>query len=101
MARLIGKVDNKYFEYCTLIAEPVTYLMSRKDFKAYYRERNGSEQMPKLMGRLERADRLGTSIMGGTFAGMIEDNVYCGGLAEEEFKEQLRQDTAEAEQRPD
>ena len=61
-------------EWSTGLDAPVTYGVPLERFKAYYRERYGTEGMKELPERLERVERKGTSDMIGTLAGLIACN---------------------------
>lgn len=98
MRGYIGKVDKRYFEFSTVVDEPVTFLMTKTEFKKYYREQYGEVGMRGLPERLARADETGTSCRERSFAEMIRCNVYGPdgeNLNEEEFKARLIQQTEE------
>lgn len=61
MGRYIIKLNEYYLEWSTIVDAPVTFGMKRADFEAYYREMYGTEGSRDLPGRLERADKKGTS----------------------------------------
>lgn len=103
MPRYIGKIDDRYFEFSTIVDAPVTYLMPRKEFEAYYLVEYGNSAMYKLAERLERADAKGTSsMMDDSFEEMISCNRYGDGetcLSVGEFKARIKQETEANEER--
>lgn len=64
-----------YLEWSTVVDAPVTFGMSLKEFKSYYREQYGAASMRELDMRLERVERLGTSsLLGHTVQELISTN---------------------------
>lgn len=92
MPRYIIKLDTphgpRYMEWSTVVDAPVTYGVPLERFKAYYRERYGTEGMKELPERLERVERTGTSDMIGTLDGLISCN-RAGDKEEELTMEQI------------
>ena len=83
MSRFIGKIEDKYFEYSTVVDAPVSVLMSLEDFKNYYKEEYGEQAMPGLKKRLDRADEKGTSsLIDDSFESMISCNYFGDGKQE-------------------
>ncbi len=64
MPRYIVKLEDRYFEWSTVVDAPVTYPMTLEQFEAYYREEYGRVGMEQLPERLERVERQGTSARG-------------------------------------
>lgn len=97
MPRYIGKIDDRYFEFSTIVDAPVTYLMTREEYEAYYRSEYGNSAMDKFAERMERADRKGTSsVMDDSFEDMISCNRYGDGescLSVDEFRDRIKQET--------
>lgn len=61
MPRYICKINNKYFEWSTVVDAIVTDLMTLDEFKEYYQQQYGKEGMRDLPDRLERVESKGTS----------------------------------------
>ncbi len=97
MPRYIGKIDDRYFEFSTIVDAPVTYLMTREEFEAYYCSEYSNSATDKFAERMERADRKGTSSMiDDSFEDMISCNRYGDGescLSVDEFKARIKQET--------
>lgn len=65
MARFIIKIEDKYFEWSTVVDAPITYGLTREQFEDYYRGEYGAVGMEDLPNRLARADTIGTSSLMG------------------------------------
>lgn len=74
MPRSICKLDGMYFEWSTIVDAPVTYGLSLKEFKTYYRKEYGREGMRNLDARLKRVEIHGTSALEGDVDDVIAIN---------------------------
>lgn len=74
MPRIIIKLENKYLEWSTVVDAPVTYGMSLKEFKEYYKEEYGSNGMEDLPRRLQRVNKTGSSSMTESLGNLIAVN---------------------------
>lgn len=61
MARFIARLDDMYFEWSTIVDAPVTYGMTREEFKEYYLEEYGRSSLLEFEQRMLRVDAKGTS----------------------------------------
>ena len=61
MPRSIIKLKDQYLEWSTVVDAPVTTGMTLKDFKVYYRNEYGEDEMRGLEERLTRVDLEGVS----------------------------------------
>ena len=74
MSHSICKLDGMYFEWSTIVDAPVTYGLSLKEFKTYYRKEYGREGMRNLDARLKRVEIHGTSSLEGDVDDVIAIN---------------------------
>ena len=63
IVKLMDGAKPYYLEWSTVIDAPVTYGMSLREFREYYRARYGSSGMEALEKRMERVHEKGTSAM--------------------------------------
>lgn len=61
MPRYIGKLNEMYFEWSTIVDAPVTYALTLEEFQTYYKEEYGDQGIRSLNDRLQRVDAKGTS----------------------------------------
>lgn len=61
MAKTIIKIKDRFCEYSTIVDAPVTYLLTREQFVAYYKEEYGDHGFEELASRMARVDAKGTS----------------------------------------
>lgn len=63
MPRIIIKLDDKYFEWSTVVEAPVTLGLTLEEFIRYYQDEYGRMGLEGLDRRLERVEKYGTSSM--------------------------------------
>ena len=99
MPHVIGKVDDRYFVFSTVVDAPITRLMTKAEFEEYYRKEYGTVGLKELVPRLERTDAKGTSShLYDSFEEMVCCNRYGDGeetLTRDEFISQLKRETEE------
>ena len=61
MGRCIIKINDKYFEWSTIVDAPVTYGMNREELKEYIKRQYGNRGMRELPHRLKRVEKRGAS----------------------------------------
>ena len=61
MPTFIIKLEDKYFEWSTIVDAPVTFAMSRDELEEHIKEEYGNEGLRELPERLKRVDKQGTS----------------------------------------
>ncbi len=66
MARIIVKLEKRYFEWSTVVDAPVTEPMTRWEFLAYYRDMYGRAAQKELPDRMKRVQQKGTSALSNT-----------------------------------
>lgn len=94
MPNHIVRLEDRYFEYSTVVDAPVSHPMTREEFRAYYYSPESAHRWrppdEELDERLARVDAKGTSSMHDASA---EDTIRCNraGPNEDELTiEQLR-----------
>ena len=65
MSRCIIKINDKYFEWSTIVDAPVTYGMDKSELKTYIKNEYGNEGLRKLPQRLKRVEKRGASWVDG------------------------------------
>jgi hypothetical protein len=63
MPRFIIKIEDKYFEWSTIVDAPVTYGMTEQELRDYIKEEYGNQGLEGLPDRLKRVARQGTSCL--------------------------------------
>lgn len=79
MPRYICKIEDKYFEWSTIVDAPVTYGMTLEEFTQYYREEYGEQGMRDLPERMERVEAKGTSALA---YGSLDELLECNRAGE-------------------
>lgn len=74
MGKFIIKINDKYFEWSTIVDAPITYGMSLEELSAYIRRTQGTEGLDLLPKRLERVNQKGTSAIDRTLDNLISSN---------------------------
>jgi hypothetical protein len=63
MPTSIVKLGTKYVEWSTITDSPVSAGMTLEQFRAYIKERYGTEGLERLPARLARVEAIGTSLL--------------------------------------
>ena len=63
-----------YLEWSTVVDAPTTFGMSLDEFKDFYRQEYGNQEMQQLPQRLERVERTGSSEHGKTLDDVLIAN---------------------------
>lgn len=61
MPQFIVKLEDRYFDYSTIVDAPVTEPMTLEAYTEHYRTEFGERGMKELPARLERVEKHGTS----------------------------------------
>lgn len=88
MGRFIAKLEERYFEYSTIVDAPITDPMTAAEFQAYYRDKYGSSGLEDLPLRLERVEKTGCSARDGM---SVEDMIVCNRAGDNESQWTLDQ----------
>ena len=61
MPRFLIQIEDKFFEWSTVVDAPVSYGMDMEELESYTKERYGEEGLKDLPQRLERVKKTGCS----------------------------------------
>ena len=61
MPDILIKIEDKYFEWSTVVDAPTTYAMDKKELEEFIKEEYGNEGLRELPERLKRVEKQGTS----------------------------------------